>query len=178
MESSQIAATETKQRAGILASRRLRALIVDDDKWALRLIRYVLEESIPDLEIEERQDPEISGEFDIYVVDNDFGGARRAAQIVPAIREENPNGLVVAFSATLDRSTLKTLLNAGCDAAFEKGRPDDLEALSRVALEFAKTARNRSESDRGVVASARVIRDLIRAWNERLNHEERADHES
>ena len=175
MENRQIASTETKARGDSLASCGIRTLILDDDEWALRLIRYVLEESLPGVEIEERESPEISGQFDIYIVDNDFDGARRAAQIVPLVREQNPEALIVAFSGTLDRSTLKTLLNAGCNAAFEKGRPNDLEALSQVAREYAKSNRDRSEPRRGVFESARVIRDLIHEWNERITQEESAD---
>jgi len=173
MKDRQAGCVEMEGRRG--SSSGLRTLILDDDEWALRLIRYVLEESLPGVEIEERQSPDISGDFDIYVVDNDFGGTRRAAEIVPSIREQSPDALVVAFSATLDRATLKTLLNAGCNAAFEKGRPDDLDALSRVARDYLQSTRERSEPRRGVVESARVIRDLIQEWNERLSQEETAD---
>jgi DNA-binding NarL/FixJ family response regulator len=172
MVNRQIASAATKARGDAPTFPVIRALILDDDEWALRLIRYVLEESLPGIEIEERETPDATGDFDIYIVDNDFGGARRAAQIVPSIRERSPQALVVAFSATLDRATLKTLLNAGCNAAFEKGRPNDLDALSRVAREYAKSDRDRSQPRRGVVESARVIRDLIHEWNERLTQEE------
>ena len=54
-------------------------------------------------------------------------------------------------------------------------RPNDLEALSRVAREYAKSNRDRSEPRRGVFESARVIRDLIHEWNERITQEESAD---
>jgi DNA-binding NarL/FixJ family response regulator len=171
MENPQIISELEENRGEEVDPDRLRALILDDDEWALRLIRYVLEESLPGVEIVERQTPDIVGDFDVYIVDNDFGGARRAAQIVPSIREGRPEALVVAFSATLDRTTLKTLLNAGCNAAFEKSRPNDLEALSRVAREYAKSRRTRSEPGRGVIASARAIRDLIHEWNVRLDQE-------
>ena len=48
--------------------RRFRALILDDDAWALRLIRYVLEEALPGVIIEERQTPDIRVEEDEYVL--------------------------------------------------------------------------------------------------------------
>jgi len=176
MENPQIAPGLERSPGDQVGTSRLRALILDDDEWALRLIRYVLEESLPGVEIVERQTPDIAGEFDVYIVDNDFGGARRAAQIVPSIREGRPEALVVAFSATLDRTTLKTLLNAGCNAAFEKGRPNDLEALSRVAREYAESNRTRPEPRRGVIASARAIRDLIHEWNVRMAQEESEAH--
>lgn len=152
------------------AAKGVRALILDDDEWALRLIRYVLEESLPGVQVETRETPEAENGFDIYVVDNDFGGASRATEVVGKIRAQEPESLVVAFSATLDRATLKSLLNAGCDAAFEKGRPNDLEELSRVARSHAeKVSRG---GPRGVIASIRAIRDLIHEWNVRLDREE------
>ena len=84
MANRQIASAATQSRGVALTSPRIRALILDDDEWALRLIRYVLEESLPGIEIEERETPDTTGDFDIYIVDNDFGGARWAAQIVPS----------------------------------------------------------------------------------------------
>jgi len=159
-------------------ARRFRALILDDDAWALRLIRYVLEEALPGVVIEERQTPDIVGDFDIYVVDNDFDGARWAARIVSLIREQEPDALIVAFSATLDRATLKSMLNAGCNCALEKGRPDDLEELSQAARDFAKNFRDSPKPRRGVLDSVKAIRDLIHEWNERLNREERITNES
>jgi len=152
--------------------RPFRALVLDDDKWALRLIRFVLEEALPGITIDERETPDIQGEYDVYIVDNDFEGARWASRIVPYIRERQPSALIVAFSGTLDRTTLKSLLNAGCDMALEKGRPDDLEELSRATRSFAKSRREAPQQPRGVIESARVIRDLIHEWNMRLGREE------
>jgi DNA-binding NarL/FixJ family response regulator len=150
----------------------LRALILDDDEWALRLIRYVLEEGLPGVEIVERRTPDAHGEFDIYIVDNDFGGSRCAAEIVPSIRARRPAALVVAFSATLDRTTLKALLNAGCNSAFEKGRPNDLQALSQIVCEYARSRPLHGETRRGVAESAKAIRELIHEWNVRLSRDE------
>jgi hypothetical protein len=131
----------------------------------------VLEEAVPGIEIEERREPDITGHFDIYVVDNDFDGARRATQIVSAIRDREPKALIVAFSATLDRGTLKELLNAGCNAALEKGRPNDLDSLSRVAQAYAVSPRTRGERVR-FTDTVKAIRDLIGEWNVRLAQEE------
>jgi DNA-binding NarL/FixJ family response regulator len=163
-----------ENRAVRVGSSSLRALILDDDDWALRLIRYVLEEALPGVSIEERLTPDAEGDFDIYIVDNDFDGARCASRIVPSIRERRPDALIVAFSATLDRTTLKTLLNAGCDAALEKARPNDLEALSDAVRHFARSYRRSSEPRRGVIDSVKAIRDLIHEWNTRLTREEEA----
>ena len=42
------------------------ALVLDDNIWCLRLMKGMLRECFPDLRIEARVEPDISGDFDIY----------------------------------------------------------------------------------------------------------------
>ena len=55
----------------------MRALLLDDDPWALELLSAHLEQRFPRLQVEARTAPDPSGAFDVYLIDNDFGGPPR-----------------------------------------------------------------------------------------------------
>lgn len=154
------------------ADRPLRALVVDDDEWALQLVRMLLEEACPELSVETRTTPDCGGDFEMYFLDNDFNGRKMAGELASAIRQRRPEALIVAFSATLDAPVLKQLINAGCNGACDKSRPEELEELARIAAGYAgalRAARHDSRNDgRGLLGAIRSIRDLLHEWNTRL----------
>ena len=124
---------------------KFRALVVDDDPDASAWLAYRLNERFPELEIVCRESPDLSGEFDLYFIDNDFHGKSLAADLAAAIRAINPPALIVAFSARLDNKTLKLLVNAGCDGACEKTESQDVELMMRIVS--AHLNRRRCETE-------------------------------
>ena len=89
-------------------------LIVDDDLDAAEFLKFRLRQLNPDIGVEIRLQPDASGDFDMYFLDNDFAGMRLAAELAAAARRQRGDALIVAFSAFLDVQTLKQLINAGC----------------------------------------------------------------
>jgi hypothetical protein len=152
--------------------RSVSALLVDDDVWSLRLLAGMLRQCFPDLRIETRVTPDVSGEFDVYFIDNLIGGNFMAEKLVRCVRESRPHALIIAVSATLDKETLKSLLLAGCNGACDKTVRSDLPQAMEITQRYiealiASPARE-GRGLRGVLAS---IRGLLREWNARLEHE-------
>jgi DNA-binding NarL/FixJ family response regulator len=152
----------------------LRALLLDDDEFALDFLQALLQESYPDLEIEKRLKPDPSGEFDLYFLDDDFDGLRLAGQLARGIRAQRPEAVILAFSASLDRPTLKELLNAGCNGVCDKKVPSDmplmLEALGRCITELDEQRRRPPDSLSGRYL-VKTFRGLFHEWNLRLDRQ-------
>jgi DNA-binding NarL/FixJ family response regulator len=152
----------------------LEALVVDDDVWSLRLIKGLLRECFPELRVETRTEPDCEGEYDIFFVDDDFHGTRVAADLARQIRTQNPEALVIAYSANLDASTLKSLINAGCNGACDKSVSSDLPHAIEIVRAFIESKRVTDLPARtSFVETVRSVRDLIREWNSRLEAEDR-----
>ena len=156
-------------------ARTISALLIDDDVWCLRLLKGMLQQCFPGLRIVARTQPDISGEFDIYFLDNLIGGDFMVETLARRIRQSRPDALILAFSATLDRDTLKLLLSAGCNGACDKTVPSDLPMAMTVTQRYiegllsAPPAPSPSSRSLRVVLSS--IRGLLREWNERLDRE-------
>jgi DNA-binding NtrC family response regulator len=147
------------------------ALIVDDDPDASEYLRYRLARRLDGIVIEVRHQPDVSGQFNLYFIDNDFDGCRLAAKLVRQIRTRQPGSLIFAFSAHLDADTLKQLINAGCDGVCEKHRQDELERfLDIVQSSVSKhhSSGRGKPDDSGLCGTIRSITELIREWNRRL----------
>ena len=150
----------------------IKALLLDDDEYALEFLQATLLDRYPGLEIQKRLEPDPTGDFDVYFLDDDFEGLRLAGRLARRIRNEHPDAVILAFSASLDEATLKELLNAGCDGVSDKKVSSDmpklLEALDRCLLEIAK-----AKAEPPVQASGRYLiktfRELFREWNRRLD---------
>jgi DNA-binding NarL/FixJ family response regulator len=148
------------------------ALLIDDDIWSLRLLKGMLQQCFPDLRIEARTTPDISGKFDIYFIDNLIGGVERAAELAHEIRDRHPDALIVAFSATLDHMALKKLLLAGCNGACDKTVRDDLPMTMQVTQRYIEgLLASPAPGGRGLRGVLRSIRGLLHEWNTRLEHE-------
>jgi len=143
---------------------RPRALLVDDDPWALRWLAASLAARFPELEVVARDSPDVSGAFDLYLVDNDFAGRRLAGELAATIRRRRPGAFVMAVSSDLDRPTLKALVNAGCQGACVKSDAQEVEEALQAVGAYLQ-----ARSRRGGVADAlRAIEDLLVQWNGRL----------
>jgi hypothetical protein len=155
-------------------ARPVSALLIDDDVWCLRLLKGMLQQCFPDLRIETRTAPDVSGNFDIFFIDNLIGRQWMAETLATQFRQSRPDALIFAFSATLDRETLKSLLRAGCNGACDKAVPSDLPMTMEVTRRYIESLISAPAREgrglRGVLAS---IRELLREWNSRLEHEAR-----
>ena len=132
--------------------------------------------------IEVREEPDPSGEFDVWFLDNEFEGRKLAPELTVEVREKNPDALIFACSATLDASCLKELLNAGADGACDKSLPEDLISAMGVIRAYAaelpaRRAGGRGRPRGGVLGAIESIRGLLREWNSRLDREETASQE-
>jgi len=154
---------------------RLKALLLDDDPYALEFLRAILAERYPHLHIHARSEPDPTGEFDVYLLDDDFEGVRLAGKLARRIRAQRPEALILAFSATLDAHTLKELLGAGCNGVCDKRVPGDLPemltALDRCIHELEEQ-RSEPPSDLSGRYLVKTFRELFRAWNRRLEEQE------
>ena len=154
-------------------------LILDDDPVFLNLLSLRIKNRLPDVNIEGAQKPFAIGVFDIYVLDNDFQGQSLAADLAEHIKSRQPDSLVLALSATLCKSTLKRLINCGCDGAFDKTIPKEIDALVSLIQDHVENSRflpkQSLPSQNRVLETARAISGLIQDWNDRLSLEERKD---
>jgi DNA-binding NarL/FixJ family response regulator len=153
----------------------LSALLLDDDEYALDYLQAILLDRYPDLDIDRRLDPDPSGEYELFFLDDDFEGERLAGKLARHIRSQNPSAVILAFSASLDQATLKELLNAGCNGVCDKKVPGDLplmlEALDRAIAAIDEERRRPPDSLSGKYL-IKTLRGLFRAWNRRLEAQE------
>ena len=153
----------------------LKALLLDDDPYALEFLRAILSERYPGLKIDVRSEPDPTGEYDLYLLDDDFEGVRLAGKLARRIRAQRPEALILAFSASLDGQTLKELLGAGCNGVCDKRVPADLpEMLSALDRCVSELEEQRSEppSDLSGRYLVKTFRALFQAWNQRLDDQE------
>ena len=154
---------------------RLKALLLDDDPYALEFLQAVLSERYPELQIHARSEPDPTGEYDVYLLDDDFEGVRLAGKLARRIRAQRPEALILAFSASLDGNTLKELLGAGCNGVCDKRVPTDLpemlDALDRCIQELEER-HSEPPSDLSGRYLVKTFRELFQAWNRRLDEQE------
>lgn len=161
---------------GVSTGKGFRALLLDDDEYALEFLKALLLERYPDLEIEGRAEPDPTGDYDFYFLDDDFEGVRLAGRLARRIRAQHPDAVVLAFSASLDAPTLKELLNAGCNGVCDKKVPADLPemlAATDRCMQEIEQARRRPPADQLSGRDLlRTLRELFREWNRRLEAQE------
>ena len=154
------------------SSSPIKALLLDDDEFALDFLQATLLDRYPDLDIEKRTQPDPAGDYDLFFLDDDFEGLRLAGRLARRIRADHPGAVILAFSASLDEPTLKELLNAGCDGVCDKKVPGDmpklLEALDRCLLEIEEQRAKPPEQLSGRYL-VKTIRELFSEWNRRLD---------
>ena len=124
----------------------LKALVIDDDIWSLRMISGMLSQCFPDLHIDSREEPDASGDYDLFFIDNDFNGRALAADLATDIRQRHPDALVVAISSCLDSELLHTLINLGCNGACDKSNPADLPRAMEIVKAYIESRAHAPET--------------------------------
>ena len=83
---------------------KTRALLLDDDPWALELLSEELRQAFPRLEVEARLRPDAAGAFELYFIDNRFEGTALGEQLgsaeIEALSFEERLGLLIDREAT------------------------------------------------------------------------------
>jgi len=151
---------------------KARFLIVDDDQVVTSFFRAHLGCHFPKALVEVENRPWIAPGYDVYFVDNDFGGKRMATKLISEIREIEPQALVVALSATLELDTLRRLVNLGCNAVYSKRNPDlSSDAREVIANYLSVVERKHALGTRRSRFTSTVasLFDLLAEWNKRLD---------
>ena len=146
----------------------LRIAIVDDDPFVAAHLQIALAERLPSAELFMIEEPVAPAGYDVYVIDNDFGGRAVGGELHDRVRAVAPDALVLAYSAELDSSFLRRLMRGGARDAYDKESAGDREALVLAIVEEAERRRGggRRRRGRGPVAA---VADLLREWNRRLD---------
>jgi len=152
-----------------------RIAIIDDDPFLVAHLRQALAEQLTDVEVVGIEDPVAPAGFDVYVVDREFGGDSRGHDVIGRVRALEPQSLVLAYSAYLDRDFLRALLREGCEGAFDKGNLEELDAMISIIGDFLSRGRPVAAGTRGIGGTVRAISGLVREWNLRLAQRGRAD---
>lgn len=154
-------------------------LILDDDRFFLKLLSLRLKRKFPDLVVESRAQPVANGSYDIYILDNDFLGRPLAAELAEDIKRQQSKSIILVLSGTLSKSTLKRLINCGCEGAFDKSIPKEIDALVDSIADYLRSADLTTVENRrpysNILDTARAITGLIQDWNRRLELEESRD---
>ena len=84
--------------------------VIDDDPFVVTHLRRTFAVELPDAAVHGVSAPMAPVGYDVYIVDKDFFGISRGAEVVSRIQAIAPDALVIAYSAFLDRDYLRKLL--------------------------------------------------------------------
>lgn len=146
----------------------LRIAIIDDDPFVADHLRLALAEALPTAELYMIEEPVPVAGYDVYVVDNDFGGEAHGAELHDRLRAIAPGAELVVYSAELDTSFLRRLMRGGAREVFDKSSSTDRDAM--IARIVDADARKRSGLRRRATGLGAVgsVTALLREWNHRL----------
>ena len=147
------------------------ALVLDDDPDSIAFMKWFMDENFPWVRVATGTEAIPAKGFDIYYIDNNFHGKARAVQIVREIRETDDNAMIIAYSATMDSATYKSLMNAGCNGAVEKGNSKDMAVMGRMTREYIQKRNAMDEADKpqGLRAVVQSMAELINQWNQAVS---------
>lgn len=156
-----------------LPAPRFKALLIDDDPVLLGLLSFRLQRLCPQLAITQSTEPQAPPGHDVYVIDNDFGGAHSGARLAERIRMASPDALILVFSSFLDVPLLKRVVNVGADGVFDKREEADIERLLDVVATHCETAGTVpvAMERKGLLGE---ITGMLQLWNRKLAREENA----
>lgn len=153
---------------------RMKALLIDDDPVLLGLLSFRLQRLCPQLSITQSTEPHALPGHDVYVIDNDFGGAHSGARLAERIRMATPDALILVFSSFLDVPLLKRVANVGADGVFDKREEADIERLLDVVATHCETATPLAPSAPARKGLVSEISSMLQLWNRKLAREENA----
>lgn len=149
-----------------------RMLILDDDPIVSAVVKHHLRLEFPEVAIDTCAEAEARPGYDVYFLDNDFGGRQMAVGLLAEVRNVAPHALIVALSNTLDVDVMSRMMNGGCNAIYNKR---DLSASSEARdvistyLSIVSMQRSRAEGN-SVSNVMSSMRQLIDSWNRRLSN--------
>lgn len=149
-------------------------LILDDDPHYGDMLALKLRRHFPELMISFSTHDHPMANYDIYILDNDFGGTQRGAFLAEQIRQTSPQSLVVMLSGTLQIDVLKRLVNCHAAGVFDKADASATYKLFDLVERYLITSARKSEPVKPKsVNPVKAVHGLLNAWNERLAYEER-----
>ena len=155
----------------MLKQRKL--LILDDDPQYAVMLALRLQQRFPELGVSSSKRGIVQNGYDIYILDNDFGGEKRGAELAERVRRNSPDCLVMVLSGTIEMDLLKRLVNCHAAGVFDKSKPEDLEQLMRLTHAFLVQSPQTPPPSSGSLADTiSGISTLIAEWNKRLSFEE------
>lgn len=148
-------------------------IIIDDDPIIAAVMKHHLKGNFPNAYISSTNEPVIRPGYDIYFLDNDFGGTLLAKSLLREIRELSPHSLVVALSNTLDVAVMQDLMNGGCNVVYNKKNPADSSDAREVIHNYISILEERynQKSSPSLVSLVGSVKQLLGAWNTRLGKE-------
>jgi len=149
-------------------------LIMDDDPHYAVMLALKLQQRFPELDISSSNHSTLLSGYDIYVLDNDFGGDKHGAELAEKVRADSPASLVLVLSGTLEMELLKRLVNCHAAGVFDKSRTGDLEQLMQLTEAFLlQTPEAPPASPANLAETVSGISALISEWNQRLSFEDK-----
>jgi DNA-binding NarL/FixJ family response regulator len=151
-------------------TRKKRLIILDDDKSICEILLMRIRSACPELDAVAIQEPVAVPGYDIYIIDNDFGGRPEASRLAEAIAKASPGAAVLMLSSMLEVNLLKRALGLACKGAFDKRDPADVTMLVETVKKLAQHWPTGTSTGKGSIV--RDLAALIREWNERITDEE------
>lgn len=153
--------------------RTSRLLLIDDDPVVAGILALRIQRSCPGVAVDCQNKPVATPGYDIYVVDNDFGGSQEGVRLAESLAVVSPGATVLVLSSFLDTTLLKRAVNVQCKGAFDKRDPDDVALLLRAIADASSAGPGEdmtaTAQPRGLV---REVANLINEWNQRMGAEE------
>lgn len=150
-----------------------RILLIDDDPVVARVLAFRIMRACENAQVDVEHTPNAKPDYDVYVVDNDFGGKQEGMRLAESLSVASPNATVLLLSSYLDAKLLKRAVNARCHGAFDKRDPEDLSRLIRTIAEVERHPVSKTDAPRRFRAGLlREVAALIRQWNRRIRSEE------
>lgn len=150
----------------------VKVLLMDDDIWFCRAFKARFQAAFPNVHIDTTTEPKVEPGYAVYFVDNDFGGQNLAGELSRQIRALDLDALIIAISANLDARTLQTLINLGCNGAFDKSSPGNLQEVFAVVDKYFEARANveqEKKKRRGLASTISSIASLLTEWNRRFD---------
>lgn len=147
-------------------------IVMDDDPHFAGMLALNLQQRFPELVVTTIDKSEPVAGYDIYILDNDFGGEKHGAALAEKVRKQSPQSLVIMLSATLELALLKRLVNCHAAGVFDKSEPDEMERMMRLIDTFICSPKIKpKKSTESLKNTMAGVTGLLKEWNQRLEFE-------
>lgn len=148
-------------------------LILDDDPHYTGMLALKLKTHFPELMVSSSTQKKLLKGYDIYILDNDFGGEKCGARLAEQVRELEPESLVMILSGTLEFDLLKRLVNCHAAGVFDKSDVDELSSMyDLIDAYICSPASTTIPPKLSLNETVKGISNLISEWNKKLSYEE------